>query len=1181
MRKIFFIVCITLCLSDTLYALTRRDDQLKVTREMYFTQDSLQQSLIDDVLSLRKNLVKDPNDFDTEIVENILQNGDVSVILQLNNCLVMSDIRNVTFYNIREFYIPTTIRITRTLIDKLDFLKAISMGRTSNIDTWEVNIGFIKDDMNLVNMLNELQALNSSIINYISKVGPAAEMGVEIPCFGYNELHFIEHSLYGKVIYMNDIDPLPRKLWKRLDKNLNFSDQYELYGICAYTLIEALKRHFDKDDYELLSDNAYDILSAAEHICSAMISEQISERLSFCCHKAGMTEDEWNKLTYQVWKDRYGKNFADIAFASSHILFKNTNLESDYNEFLSFQQEMKEKGYSWAEVFPYESTQDQPINLAENEDFKNYCISFCKVFKSMLVNCKKIDFSQPYAVNHFQQTISEMFGIDEPELFFNAGLFFGMNMYLIGEEALGMEMIDISMEFVGFFGITDSFIISNLLLYAETMDNMNIIDSVLLKDLLPYVEQLDFNSFQICKDEDVLFRNIFSCIVAANLLNKYYSDQYSETADSIINKAIPAIKHLDNDLLEHDVYINLAEYYSIKKEYQKALVWVEEIMNLDIEEKHLESMQLCLFNIYYETGRLKEAAECGDKYYSSEMFSSSIATSEFYAKMAECHAVAGDINTMDQYLDRYIISVQQNIVDRILRSGSYVREQYWNRLKESEVSLAKACWYLSSDKSGSDAIASSLYDWTLLSKGLLLEVNNKVENLLSSHPDLNVRNRYQQMQDLSARLDEMILTDMDTEKIRLWQRELSRAEEVLTGLLRSEAFDMKQYGWKDVQMCLEDGETAVEIKRLPDGEDFRYIALVLKKGWRNPELVFLALESELMELNTLDPSQSYNRNLYRNRTDSLYNKLWKPLETYFDEEKPVWFSVDGKLHLYNMEVLKTPDGQLADEKYDLRRLSSTRELCRDRCFGDIRKVVLYGGLNYSMEEDVLREISKAYPDKSSVRSRGLVECNELPRYPLPETLDEVQYINDVLSARGLDVVPMTGNDGVEQSFKALSGEKVDVLHLATHGFYVDGKTDYQIGEEELSPMMRAGVMLSGPEKKGQEDKEDGILLAREIADMDLSSVQLVVLSACQTASGEISDDGVFGLQRGFKQAGAGTIIMSLWEVHSDMTMFFMMKFYENMADGRMSKREAFKEARAATRKRYDEDLDWSAFIMLD
>ncbi|MCO7111772.1 CHAT domain-containing protein [Bacteroides uniformis] len=97
-----------------------------------------------------------------------------------------------------------------------------------------------------------------------------------------------------------------------------------------------------------------------------------------------------------------------------------------------------------------------------------------------------------------------------------------------------------------------------------------------------------------------------------------------------------------------------------------------------------------------------------------------------------------------------------------------------------------------------------------------------------------------------------------------------------------------------------------------------------------------------------------------------------------------------------------------------------------------------------------------------------------------------------------------------------------------------------------------------------EGLEDGILTAKELAGLDLRGLDLVVLSACQTGLGEITGDGVFGLQRGFKKAGANTLLMSLWKVDDNATQLLMTQFYKNLLAGK-SKFESLREAQKYVR----------------
>ena len=103
-------------------------------------------------------------------------------------------------------------------------------------------------------------------------------------------------------------------------------------------------------------------------------------------------------------------------------------------------------------------------------------------------------------------------------------------------------------------------------------------------------------------------------------------------------------------------------------------------------------------------------------------------------------------------------------------------------------------------------------------------------------------------------------------------------------------------------------------------------------------------------------------------------------------------------------------------------------------------------------------------------------------------------------------------------------------------------------------MKRSGPILPVVRRHGWavpclDNVEDGILLAEEIPTIDLRGTDLLVLSACDTGLGEVNSEGVSGLQRGFKQAGVKTIVMSLWQVNDNATSLFMSQFYKNLTDG--------------------------------
>lgn len=447
-------------------------------------------------------------------------------------------------------------------------------------------------------------------------------------------------------------------------------------------------------------------------------------------------------------------------------------------------------------------------------------------------------------------------------------------------------------------------------------------------------------------------------------------------------------------------------------------------------------------------------------------------------------------------------------------------------------------------ESGSSSHSALLYDAALLQKGLLLEASIGLSRVIDENgtPELKEKMELLRLLMMSAPTEENV-----------------KAAQELEAELQQEAVklgDFVQYTeitWKDIRDSLADDEVAIEFICINNGRTDVYMAEILRNNMNYPYHVEIK------------------------RGDSRFE--WTRILPLLRPGDHVYFSPAGDLHKEGIEYLTLPDGQRMDEKYNMYRVSSTREVTksRDRGVGKC-SIALYGGLNYSVSQEDMEFMSMI----SGHRGEQAEQNNRALWSYLPGTEKEVEAIADLMKSAGYDCVTISGDYGVEDSFKGISGERYGIVHIATHGFYF---------LSDINVLNHSGLIFAGAnncwlnwsaDEKEAESTNDGVLTSSEIADMNLLGTDLVVLSACNTAQGNISGEGVFGLQRAFKKAGVQSMLLSLSEVDDELTSRFMVSFYRHLTSG-STKREALRKAQDEIRKTTSgaDPAVWSSFVLVD
>ena len=161
--------------------------------------------------------------------------------------------------------------------------------------------------------------------------------------------------------------------------------------------------------------------------------------------------------------------------------------------------------------------------------------------------------------------------------------------------------------------------------------------------------------------------------------------------------------------------------------------------------------------------------------------------------------------------------------------------------------------------------------------------------------------------------------------------------------------------------------------------------------------------------------------------------------------------------------------------------------------------------------------------------------------PLPGTKIEIDSISNMLRRKSITIYSYTEKEATEAVVKEFNKKNIDLIHIATHGFF-------------NSESNESGLLFTGANRtlngEHNESTEDGILTCDEIEGLQFPNLKLLVLSACETGLGESNIDGVWGLQRAFRIAGAQNMIVSLKKVDDELTQAFMISFYECLTSGK-------------------------------
>lgn len=505
------------------------------------------------------------------------------------------------------------------------------------------------------------------------------------------------------------------------------------------------------------------------------------------------------------------------------------------------------------------------------------------------------------------------------------------------------------------------------------------------------------------------------------------------------------------------------------------------------------------------------------------------------------------------------------------------KEKYWSKLRPTYLRFYA---FAAENHSKDSRLLVDMFNYQLSTKAILLNNTNKIRQRILSSRDTKLIADYKYWLDVKevlAKLYTYSQADLEEQDINLdsLEKAANKMERDLSTRSRdfSGGVDNKTIGFKEIANSLGTDEAVVEIVHFYQFENnfnniVYYAALVVTPKAKTPQIILLK-NGDHLETRYL----KYYRNTIKNKLKDRYSykKYWGEIAPLLTQAKTVYISPDGVYHQVNLNTLKKPEGKYLIEEQSFVVLTNSKDLIRLKN----------------------RKGSKANRNAVLVGFPDYGNAGKIPA--LPGTKKEVITIEGLLKSSGYTTQRFMEKQASEKSVKTISEKQPKILHIATHGFFLQDKDlsgnklfGVEIDKAKENPLLRSGLMLAGSEKamdnslknKENQTNNNGILTAFEAMNMSLDKTDLVVLSACETGLGDVkAGEGVYGLQRAFQVAGAKALIMSLWKVSDAATQKLMSLFYKNWLQ-MGNKVKAFKKAQLQLKAEFKEPFYWGAFVLI-
>lgn len=753
--------------------------------------------------------------------------------------------------------------------------------------------------------------------------------------------------------------------------------------------------------------------------------------------------------------------------------------------------------------------------------------------------------------------------------------------------------------------------------YATSLNNLAELYKILgnyEKSEFNYLESLNIRK-EVFGENHYLYASSLN-----NISNLYFVIGDFQKAESYLNEAIRIYRNVyEEKNTEFAILIeNLANIYSEMNKFEEAYRLLSEVLNIkkDALGENNPQYATSLYNIaelYNATGDYKKAEPFYLQAY--KILKETLGEKHpDYARVlfgcANLYSAVGDYTKARKYFSELIKNLTLQIQSNFAFMNENEKFKFINTINSNFESFHS---FAMNDYKKNPSIAADVMNLDIAVKGVILSSTSKVKQKVNEL--IVVYDKLSSIKKTIAYAYSLSVTEQINKGINVstLEEEANQLEKELTSKSEYYSEGKKIVDWKDIQKELKPNEAVINFinfeyfdKKWTDST--YYCALIMRSDYEHPRFVKLF---ELNQIKDILTNVTESKNSYIKDSDvstELYNFVWKPLEQYLKGTTKVYISPCGVLNKISFSALQTNEGELLLDKFKFNYVGNVKDISGSKwkmsSFESYNKfAAVFGGAEYDLDSNEI--IANKIKYKSEDMSKTFFAFDEKNKTDegskkgnwnyLKGTLTECETISNLIEKERINVQKYIGKDASEDALKSLNSKNSPIiLHISTHGFFFpEPQKNYsketagsELFKRSDNPLLRSGLILAGANRiwsgvEPIEGAEDGVLTAFEVCNMDLQNTELVVLSACETGLGDIKGgEGVYGLQRAFKVAGAKTIIMSLWKVPDKETIELMELFYKNWLENKMSKEDAFNEAQKEMRKKYP-PYYWAAFIMIE